>query len=174
MATVAATHATPQRHRRFNSNTCLLQISCMHVELPVLLLGKLSSFFPCSWLASCVGVGVGRGMWDFWADWFSFYIDLLLSFLEPCICSVFPSSSLQASFLLATYLRQWLCFFLFFFSSSVFLHKRRWRSQQPNLSYPIILSDSLLSKRHLTTGCICICACVIYSLFRATTPFLFF
>lgn len=87
----------------------------MHVELPVLLLGKLSSFFPCSWLASCVGVGVGRGMWDFWADWFSFYIDLLLSFLEPCICSVFPSSSLQASFLLATYLRQWLCFFLFFF-----------------------------------------------------------
>lgn len=95
------------------------------------------------------------------ADWFSFlYRSAAFFFSTPA------SAACSVSKLPLDYLSTSMAFlFSFFFSSSVFLHKRRWRSQQPNLSYPIRLSyPTSSSKRHLTTGCICICACVI------TTP----
>lgn len=133
------------------TNTCLLHVSCMHAELPVLLPGKLFIlsflfFLGSMQLAGYVAVwclfGVCVcvcGTWDvgLWLTGFLFYIDLLLSFSRPLHLQRVQSPS----FLLTTYLRQWLCFFPFpfFFSSSVFLHKRRWRSQQPK-TYPI-LSD---------------------------------
>lgn len=106
------------------TNTCLLHVSCMHVELPVLLSGKLFFlsflFLGSMQLAGYVAVwclfGVCVcvcGTWDvgLWLTGFLFYIDLLLSFSRPLHLQrvQFPS------FLLTTYLRQWLSFFPFFF-----------------------------------------------------------
>lgn len=96
-------------------------------------------------------------MWDFWADWFSFYIHRSAAFFSRTLhlqrVPIFQSPSFLPLGYLSTSMALLFPFFSFFICFP----------PQKALAFTAtkpILSDIFL-ETPLTTGCICICACVI-------------